>query len=60
MTFSEHQRVNVVFGDRELVLPGAVIKNIDDTCRPLTNMWLVRLDTGATMGFSGKALEAVH
>lgn len=33
-----------------------VIENCDAVCRPLTDMWTVRMETGFTCGFSGKAI----
>lgn len=35
-----------------------IVENCDATCKPLTDMWMVRLGTGFTFGFSGKAISA--
>lgn len=51
-------------GDRVVATPfgeptfATIVKNIDATCSPLTDMWLVRDEGGHEFGISGKGISA--
>ena len=57
MRFQEGQSVTVSFNG--LSLAGRIVENIDHTCAPLKDMWLVHIQDGewnARFGLSGEAL----
>jgi hypothetical protein len=61
--FFQGQPVSIHFtGEDPFSLIGRVLQNIDASCAPLTNMWLVEVTEGASagsrFGISGCALEA--
>jgi hypothetical protein len=58
--FTEGQEVTLTFSPPmkpEYTMPATIIRNIDDTCHPLTDYWLVKLETGFQFGFTGKAIS---
>ena len=62
--FTHNQPVTINFtGEAPFTLIGRVLKNIDDTCHPLTNMWRVEVTEGTArgsrFGVSGEALAVI-
>lgn len=58
--FQPDQPVTLTFGDGG-TFEAVIIENIDASCRPLTDMWLVRVvedgePWARPFGFSGKAI----